>query len=141
MGLHGGVTQALRSSTARPHLEQMQLSTGTSRADQEVLGEQEALPLAFLLQRQRAQADFAELAPLHGRNLNKRTWWLQKGRTHSSYTSADGDGAMAAIATPVSKTPGMGSTVLSDAPALGAGRNATSSEGRRFEQGGDVHQT
>lgn len=56
-------------------LEQVKLSSRCSRADEEVFGEQETLALSFLPQRERAQADLTEHAPLAaGRQLDQRAW-------------------------------------------------------------------
>lgn len=56
-------------------LEQVKLSSRRSRADEEVFGEQETLALSFLPQRERAQADLTEHAPLAaGRQLDQRAW-------------------------------------------------------------------
>lgn len=49
----------------------MKFSPRAAGANQEVFGEEETLALPFLLQRQRAQSDLAELPPLHRRQLNE----------------------------------------------------------------------
>lgn len=59
----------------RPNLQQVQLPSRCPRADEEVLGEQETLALAFLPQGQRAQPDLAEHPPLAaGRQLDQGAW-------------------------------------------------------------------
>ena len=56
-------------------LEQVKLPSRCSRADEEVFGEQETLALSFLPQRERAQPDLTEHAPLAaGRQLDQRAW-------------------------------------------------------------------
>lgn len=60
--------EALRQRCA--HLEEVELSSGAARAHQKVFGEEEALPLALLLQGEGAQAHLTELPPLHRRQLD-----------------------------------------------------------------------
>lgn len=56
-------------------LEQVKLPSRCSCADEEVLGEQETLPLSLFPQREGAQADLAQHAPLAaGRQLDEGAW-------------------------------------------------------------------
>lgn len=52
------------------HLEEVELSSRAAGAHQEMLGEEEALAFAFLLQGEGAQSHLAELSPLHRRQLD-----------------------------------------------------------------------
>lgn len=62
----------LKAEDTLAHLEEVKLPPGAAGANQEVLGEEEALALPLLLQRQRAQSDLAELPALHRRQLDER---------------------------------------------------------------------
>lgn len=58
-------------SPSGPHLGQVEFPTGASGADNQMLGEQETLPLALLLQRQRPQAAPGDLALLRHGHLDE----------------------------------------------------------------------
>lgn len=64
-----------RLCSGEADLEQVELPSRGSRTDEEVLGKQETLSLSLLPQREGAQADLTEHAPLAaGRQLDEGAW-------------------------------------------------------------------
>lgn len=92
------------SSVAQAHLGEMKLSPRSSGADDYMLGEEKALPLPLLLQRQRAQSPTGDLDLLAHRHLDERPcMWEKKsvckwkeagGREREKDTYASGKEAM-----------------------------------------------
>ena len=71
------------SSPGQAHLGEVQLPSRAPGADDDMLGEEEALPLPFLLQSQRAQSPTGDLSLLTHWHLDERACMAKGGETYS----------------------------------------------------------